>query len=277
VVRDIAALADLTDEVGLDGRPAPPSFDTAPTPDPLRDRVVIVLGAARSGTTWLHRMLSAHPDLAGTETGETWLFPDVSPLWADDLRSAIGDEVIVSALREFCDVLLDAMRERIKPGATHVCEKTPATVWRLPMLARLYPDAYYVHVLRDGRDAVVSMTESGFMAGDVSSAARNWVDAVTQVRGTSAELNRFREVRYEDLLADPIDAVAELWDWIGLAEPLGAEAALRERVAQRVTPVEPVGEIGTGKWRALDRKQRREIDAIAGALLTALGYTGWGR
>jgi hypothetical protein len=222
-------------------------------------------------------MLSAHPDIAGTETGETWLFPDIAPLWADDLRAAVGDTSLIAALRDFCDVLLDAMRERIKPAATHVCEKTPATVWRLPMLAELYPDAYYVHVVRDGRDAVVSMTEADFMAGDVSAAARNWVDAVSRVRGGSAELPRFREVRYEDLLADPIDTVAVLWDWIGLADQAGADAALRERVVQRVTPVEPVGEIGTGKWRTLDRKQLREIDAIAGPLLTALGYTGRGR
>lgn len=276
IIGEASDLATIADTVTADRAPRPATV--APTPsDPLRDRVVIVLGAARSGTTWLHRMLCAHPDIAGTETGETWLFPDIAPLWADDLRAAVGDETLERGLREFCDVLLDSMRERLKPAATHVCEKTPATVWRLPMLAAVYPDAYYVHVVRDGRDAVVSMVESGFMDGDLAAAARTWVDAVSRARGGSAELPKFREVRYEDLLADPSGGVTALWEWIGLTALADAEAALQERVTQRITPLEPVGDIGTGKWQTLDRKQRRELETIAGPLLAELGYTGRAR
>jgi hypothetical protein len=235
-------------------------------------RPVVILGAARSGTTWLHRMLSAHPDVAGTETGETWLFPDIAPLWTPDLGAVAGEDHLAAALRDFCDTLLAAMRDRARPGAAYVCEKTPATVWRLPMMARLYPDAYYVHVVRDGRDAALSMAESGFADGDLAAAARTWVDAVARVRGGASELPNFREIRYEDLLAEPARLVAELWDWIGLPATEAATSALADRAGQRVTPLEPVGEIGTGKWRSLDRRRRRKIHAVAGPMLAELGY-----
>lgn len=263
VIEDIVARADA-------GTPWP-----VPGPSisgDLRDRLVVVLGAARSGTTWLHRMITAHSRIAGTKTGETWLFPDIAPLWDDVVRDSVGEDRVIAALRGFCDELLLAMRDAVVPEASHVCEKTPATVWRLPMMARLYPDAYYVHVVRDGRDAVLSMANSGFADGDLKAAARTWADAVSRVRGGAADLPRFREIRYEDLLADPAGVVTGLWDWLGIESDDASVAELDIRVGERVTPLEPTGDIGAGKWQSLDRKQRREITSIAGGLLAELGY-----
>ncbi len=249
--------------------PAPPASTSR-----LGGRLVVVLGAARSGTTWLHRMLSAHPQLAGTETGETWLFPDIAPLWTTKIRQSAGETVVVGALREFCDELLVGLLSEAR-GATHVCEKTPATVWRLPMMARVFPDAYYVHVVRDGRDAVLSMAHSGFADGDLTAAARTWVDAVNRVRQGSSALPNFREVRYEQLFDDPRELVGQLWDWIGLTPSAEASNLLEHRIGERVTPLMPVGDIGVGKWRAvLSPEQRREIEAVAAPLLSELGYLG---
>ena len=40
---------------------------------PLRDRVIFVEGAPRSGTTWLVTLLATHPDIAGVQA-ESHLF-----------------------------------------------------------------------------------------------------------------------------------------------------------------------------------------------------------
>jgi hypothetical protein len=238
----------------------------------LRQRLVVVLGAARSGTTWLHRLLCANPMIAGTETGETWLFPDIAPVWADQIRALAGDGVTLTAMRVFCDELLVAMRDRVAPSATHVCEKTPTTAWQLPVLARLYPDAHYVHIVRDGRDAALSMSLTRGDDADLGDAAREWVEAVSAIRTASRGLRRFTQVRYEDLLADPAAVATGLWSWIGVPGSDQAMAELRARATQRVTPLPASGEIGSGKWRSLPASDQQALESLAAPLLRELGY-----
>jgi hypothetical protein len=248
-----------------------------PSASPLRDRVIVVLGAARSGTTWLHRLISAHPLVAGTETGETWLFTDIAPVWADEVREQAGDGAVLTGMRGFCDSLLVTMRDRISPTATHVCEKTPTTVWRLPVLAQMYPDAMYLHVVRDGRDVATSLAHTWTggaepSVDEVEAAAREWVAAVGAVRQAAPVLPRFRQVRYEDLLADPHRVVAELWSWIGLGVTEEARAAAAQRIEQRVTPLPASGEIGSGKWRSLAPSSRAAVTIATADVLRELGY-----
>jgi hypothetical protein len=243
-----------------------------PADSALYGGLVVVLGAARSGTTWLHRLLCANPLIAGTETGETWLFPDVAPVWADPVRSLAGDAATLSAMREFCDDLLIAMRDRVAPGATQVCEKTPTTAWQLPVLSRLYPDAHYIHIVRDGRDAALSLALTRGGDADLGDSAREWVSAVTAIRAASGDLPKFREVRYEDLLADPAAIATQLWSWIGVPDSDEAMATLQQRAAQRVTPLPASGEIGIEKWRSLPKVAQGVLEAIEGPLLRELGY-----
>jgi hypothetical protein len=242
----------------------------------LRGRLVVVLGAARSGTTWIHRLLCANPMIAGTETGETWLFPDIAPVWADQIRALAGDGVTLSAMRVFCDELLVAMRDRVAPSATHVCEKTPTTAWQLPVLAKLYPDAHYVHIVRDGRDAALSLSLTRGEDADLGEATREWVEAVSAIRTASRGLRRFRQVRYEDLLVDPAAVATDLWSWIGVPGSDQAMTALRERASQRITPLPASGEIGSGKWRSLPEADQAVLEGLAAPLLRDLGYEAAG-
>jgi hypothetical protein len=242
------------------------------TDSPLRGQLVVVLGAPRSGTTWLHRLLCANPEIAGTETGETWLFPDVAPVWADPIRAVAGDAPTLAAMRGFCDELLGAMRDRVAPQASHVCEKTPTTVWQLPLLSRLYPDAHYVHVIRDGRDVAMSLTLTRGDSGDLGVAAREWVDAVNAVRDASPSLPRLTEIRYEELLADPRTVIEGVWRKIGVPVPAVSYDVLTKRVDERVTPLPASGKIGAGKWRTLPDADRELVEGITAGLLTQLGY-----
>lgn len=283
IARRVASLAESRAAAGARRRPGRrrgrrlSTTRFRPTQSPLRDRVIVVLGAPRSGTTWLHRLISAHPMVAGTETGETWLFPDIAPIWADAVRQRAGDADVLAGMRQFCDSLLLTMRDRVAPEATHVCEKTPTTVWQLPMLAQLYPDASYVHVVRDGRDAAASLALAWTGGAEpsveeVEAAARQWADAVGAVRCAEPGLRRFRQVRYEGLLEDPLRALSDLWQWIGLDVSGEALEAATFRRPQRVTPLPPVGEIGAGKWRSLSAPARAAVTIATGDQLRELGY-----
>src|SRR5947208_9165285 len=77
---------------------------------PLRGRVVFVVGARRSGTNWLERILTAHPAITAMPT-ETYLFSHGVQPFAERFQHA--NPAAPSMGRTFMprDAFLDAMRD----------------------------------------------------------------------------------------------------------------------------------------------------------------------
>ena len=121
------------------------------------DSPVIILGAARSGTTLLaDYLLAKHPALVYVaEPAYLWRYGNAyrphDVLLARDARP----EVRAAIRRRFASYLDGAPGRRLM-------EKTPANCLRMPFVMEVFPDAQIVHVLRDGRDVALS-------------AAREWV------------------------------------------------------------------------------------------------------
>jgi hypothetical protein len=240
--------------------------------------LVVIVGSGRSGTTWLHRMLTAHPMLAGTEDGETWMFRGLGRFWqarqndSHGLRAWLTEEELLVALRNAADALISAGRDKLRPGATHFVEKTPAHVRQLPMLSRLYPEAAYVHLLRDGRDVALSLLQIDGAYDGPAAAAAAWAASVRAVRTAAPEFVRFTEVRYESMLVDPLGEASRLIEWLGLEPDDEFRRTATERAGQRISPLPSQGPIGAGKWRSMDERDRRAVDDAAGDLLAELGY-----
>lgn len=250
----------------------------APTPPATGgdEALIVVLGSGRSGTTWLHRLLTAHAAVAGTADGETWMFRGVAGFWQAHGSAGLGawlsgDEMLV-AMRACCDRLVAAGIARSKPGADRLVEKTPAHVWQLPLIARLYPDAAFVHLIRDGRDVALSLSRVDAADADLGKAAAAWAGAVRAVRATAPGLSRYTEVRYEDLLRDPVEVAAGVLRWAGVPPDDGFRAAAAARVSERVSPLPSRGPVGAGKWRSLQPAAIADVQDAAGDLLAELGY-----
>ena len=191
---------------------------------PLRDRVVFVEGAPRSGTTWLTMLLVTHPEIAGV-AAEAHLFDRGVDALFDNLESTdpmfsflanfVSRAELVDTVRDLCDGVLSRMRARVKPGATFVLEKTPVAAARpaVDMARKLecYPDGWYLHIVRDG-DAVARSLMRAPFAEDRSFAAchRRWEEAVDAIRNIAGGHPRYREMRYEDLKADPVAQVRSI-------------------------------------------------------------------
>jgi sulfotransferase family protein len=249
---------------------------TTPASGGLAERVVIVLGPVRSGTTWLVELLRAHPRLSGL-AWESTLFAGLWELW-ENAHRADGEGVaayltpdeLAAELRGFCDgVFLAGISD---PSGQWFVEKTPDNVNRLPLIAALYPDAWYIHLVRDGRDVVRSQVTAPWGTDDAGEAAHNWAWGVRQVREHRWRLPRFREVRYEDLLAEPVTGATSLLEWMGLAVDPETATRIGERVAKEVARYGATDHIGAGKWRDLDPGQLEQIERVAGPLLAELGY-----
>jgi len=216
---------------------------------PLAGRVIFIEGAPRSGTTLLVSLLASHPGIAGT-VAESHLFDrGVGALFDNYNRQAqfegflsnyVSEEQLAGLVRELCDGVLAAMRERVKPEAERVVEKTPLPRFgaREVMEQKLavYPDATYVHVVRE-RDAVVrSLMRAPWADCDEAAAAEWWQQAVSSIRETAGAGDAgYVEVAYEELSADPVGTVAALLGELGLDAGdevrLRLESVSRERIS----------------------------------------------
>ena len=250
---------------------------------PLLDRMVFVVGAQRSGTNWLQRMLGTHPRVVSLPS-ETHLFTARVDAMADRVQhGAIGStatsyvymdrDAYLDALRSFYDAAFGAVASHLAPGALRIVERSPNHVEQLDHIAEVYPDAWVLHIIRDGRDVARSLVSQALGPTSIASAAELWVRAVRAGRAAAPSLRRYREVRYEELLAEPASGLTALFEFLDLdASPTTVAAALAEAGVAYNTDVQRP-DIGDGKWRSeWNAHDLAEFEGVAGSLLAELGY-----
>jgi Sulfotransferase family len=265
---------------------------------------VIVLGVRRSGTTLLRVMLDRNPQLAIPD--ESYFVPQL----ARRHRGNVDPEVFVDDLRRLptlveWDLSPDVVAERLRDGMTtgdaiaaifdaYAAErgksrwgdKTPLYMQHLPLLERLFPDARFAHLIRDGRDAALSflsvprgiMTEGWGYPRDPGAFACQWATEVRAARALGERVGRGRylELRYETLVADPGSELRRLCAFAGLPyldEMLGyvgqTESARKEHQQRLNEPPR----VGVRDWRTeMPAQDVAGFEAVAGDLLHELGY-----
>lgn len=128
-------------------------------PHPRVDRPIFILGSPRSGTSVFSRLFGQHPQLANWSEGHClfdpmylfsrtaehrWTAADASWLGSRRLRANVG-------------YFTKYMRFRQRLPICRFTNKLPRNTLRVPYLLRAFPDAQFVHIIRDGRAVVRSM------------------------------------------------------------------------------------------------------------------------
>jgi hypothetical protein len=242
-------------------------------------QLIFNVGSRRSGTYWLQRITCAHPAVAEVPS-ETYVFshgiaqlmerfqyeqPDsqeVGKVYADRER-------LLAAIRNLCDTVFG---EFARSGETRAAERTPWHVYHLPLIKEVYPDATFVHIIRDGRDVARSLVAALPRGPDnVKEAAEEWRSSVEAGRAAAPLLGeRLLEVRYEHLLADPKTEIARLYAHHGLDG--GLDEAL-VAAGEKANIGQHDRRVGSGKWRdGWSRRELRDFEAVAGDLVRELGY-----
>jgi hypothetical protein len=200
------------------------------------ERLLFVIGAPRSGSTLLARMIGAHSQvfapaephlltplahLGYYETVERAPYdPVISQAAIRELVAALpgGERDYLDALRAYADTLYARLLDA--SGRRWLLDKTPAYALVLDFLARLYPKARYVVLVRNPL-AVWSSYVQSFFDGDAAAAHRfnplleRYVPAIARfLREGRVATHR---VRYEELVAEPEVRMRELCAFLGLA------------------------------------------------------------
>jgi hypothetical protein len=213
----------------------------------LDERPIFVVGSPRSGTTFLARSLGSVPGLI--DLGE------LAPLKAAlPELAALSEEKAAARLRR----IMALARRAGLVGSLRAVEQTPEGAFLLPAIRRACPQAGVVHVVRDGRDVVASLNQTGWlraattMHDDVGSrfgaAPRFWVEpahtgefaSASDARRAAWAWRRYVsavhedpgariEVRYERMVTAPAEVAKRLAAFLDLpAAPL-ARAMERAR------------------------------------------------
>lgn len=263
---------------------------------------LIVLGVSRSGTTLLRVILNRSPGVAIPD--ESFFVPLLVRRHGRtiDAERFLDDVARLPTIREWGIRLADvrvssgmATGDAIaaifeayaaNEGKPRWGDKTPMYMRHLRMLEQLFPTAQYVHLIRDGRDAALSflqMPEGTFTRTwahprTPGQFACLWSKEVRDARelGLRVGARRYREVRYEELVADPEGVVTTVCDFAEIpfeSEMLDYAGAVdvsakphQQRLLRPPTP-------GVRSWREdLPPSDARAFEAIAGDLLRELGY-----
>lgn len=168
-------------------------------------------------------------------------------------------------------------------GKPRFADKTPRNVLHVALLAAAFPDARFVHLIRDGRDVVPSLVGLDYFPDHYAEAVLYWSDRVRHGRSAGRLLgpDRYHEVRYEELVADPEPTLQALCGFIDLPyDP--AMLGYHERADEVVAAVAELGHhrglwrpptTGVRDWRAtMSAHDQRLFEVLAGATLDQFGY-----
>ena len=212
--------------------------------------------------------------------------------WRPPLRALIVSRVRAQTDRVVRDRgVADPIAVLKEPNSSHAAE----------LLLSLVPESRLIFLVRDGRDVIDSLLDAfegdtwwtrsygsfgeqgeRWRLGMIRHQARFWLhrtEAVQRAFAAHAVDRRFL-VRYEELLASPVETFAELAHWIGL--PM-TEGRAREVVAHQAFSRIPSDGRGSGKplraaepglWREnMSSAEQRLVNELLGEKLEQLGYS----
>lgn len=254
---------------------------TQPRP-PRLEAPIFLVGCPRSGTSITVDLLATHPEVANwSEGGRLWDPIHYSDPKADHCWEA--DRVTARQARRlhgWCEWY------RTTHGARRFVNKHPRNSVRIDYLDAIFPDARFIHVIRDGRAVVNSMLTQlrrrprraevpfgrfckppnwrEWIRDDlVEQTALQWREIVAYVRARRASLGeRYLEIRYEDLCSRTRPLVGELFAFAGLSTGAGELDAVPERLENQ-----------NHRYReTLAADEIETIERVAGGLLKELAY-----
>ncbi len=276
---------------------------------------VFIVGCDRSGTTLLRLMLNKSPSLYITSetkfliplqenqaiygdftqpyqryffirdlqtnraTSKTFTFP-VLGLTIVEAETAL-EQAAPTDFAGAAEAIFTAVAQ--KKNKQRWGDKTPHQVQDISFLAKAFPDAQFVHIIRDGRGVAVSIRKAGWRRGDMLTIAQYWQKQVKAGITTGKTLNssRYYEIYYEQLIQQPEVTLRNLCNWLHL-EYTPQMLNYYHDASSNIQPEhinlfdlnqKPVDASRAYAWKSqLSKQDVADFEGVAGNFLQTLGY-----
>ncbi len=276
------------------------------------DGPVFIVGAARSGTTLLQYMLRSHPDISlptaeshffipfylrRMEFGDLTQYKNLHALINEIYHSKISffnddlhginfnvEEITTTLHHQECTTIPEVITGIFRANAkaeqkTRWGDKTPYYILHLDTLLEMFPDAQFVHLIRDGRDCALSMLQRKWdlKIFNIYHAAYTWEKYVQAGRTFSVgHPECYLEIRYEDILNNPKRSMHDLCNFLNVPYDDALIEFKKSIGAGNKTPLltKPLQRSNQSKWQStMKEKDLVVFESLAGSTLAENGYT----
>ncbi|MBT9317282.1 sulfotransferase family protein [Leptothoe spongobia] len=261
---------------------------------PNLNKPLFIIGAPRSGTTFLGKCIANLPEISyhfepiATKAAARYVY---DKLWTHRQAKWFYQSVYSWLLRIHFD------------GDLQFAEKTPRNCFLVPFLSKAFPDAQFIHIIRDGRDVALSLSKKPwFLASQAGSGkyepggypygpyAQFWVapekheefETTTDLHRCSWVWNSFTktalektrqlpndsylELRYESLAHNPMHEARRILEFLDIVNSDSNDAFNKTIRSANPTLI--------GQWkREFSEKDLEKVYSEAGPLLNLLNYT----
>jgi len=271
---------------------------------------VFIVGCPRSGTSFLYHLLLSHGNFAEFHT-QMNVFDVLEPIYGDlgvmkNKQAAMKEwlcskafhvsgldrgeiESKVLAECEGAGGFLRIVMEEIasNQGVDRWIDSTPTNVPHMLRIKRDFPDALFIHIIRDARDVALSLDNRGWSRplpwdkkNSLLAGGLYWEWIVRKARTNGSFLGpSYMEIRYEELVSETRSSLGRVGAFLqhdldydriqarsigSVKKPLTAFG--QELEEGRFTPV--------GRWKEkFPSKQLARFESLVGDYLQELGYT----
>jgi hypothetical protein len=264
-------------------------------------RPIFIVGAPRSGTNIFYRTLAKHPDLAWIsnitkKVPASLLLTRILMMFRSDHRPTEGNNVwqnfigdndeslgrddVTPATRKY---LYKVVRNNLQLFDKHrFLNKCPGNSVRIEFLKEIFPDAIFIHIIRDGRAAAYSIMRSRLKHDGsywsvkppgwqdllelplVDACALQWKMIVESVLQAAVKLppEQYVEVKYEDFVARPAAILKQVAEKCDLTWQENLLHSITDGMEDR-----------NFKWEAeMKDEDKQRLNELLGDFMKQLGY-----
>lgn len=225
---------------------------TTPFPQPC-----FIVGAPRSGTTWIQRLLQSHPAICGGEESHFFNLFGSSMRMMEETAGTdrpIGPAPYMSRA-EFLD-MIELLWHRFfdrtyegKPQALVHLEKTPFHCFSMNEIITIFPQAKFIFLVRDSRAVSASLMSaaqgwgSNWAPATAKEAALSWHSHNAAVQNWVKHHPNYPilTVRYEDVLADMRAQLGRMLDFLLPGQDHDLDKVLADFEASQSRKSDPSG------------------------------------
>lgn len=208
------------------------------------ENVFFVVGFPRSGTSFMVQLLNLHPAISAqheskfiprylSQFKKLWELKKLEQIATDlnlllepkvkqvrytgiyrkeDILANLQQSQNEEALTAYRRLLAEIMGNKDKPSAIWIGDKTPDYVFFIPQLLEIFPQANFIHIVRDPRNVYISIKNLTWGPDNPLSLALSWkkyLEAWENHKHLIPESQQ-HELRYEDLTHSPESTIKKL-------------------------------------------------------------------
>ena len=211
-------------------------------------RLFFIMGARKSGTTWLQKLVDQHPNLLCRGEGIFHQFGMGLSRTVREYNIALQGKSKIFGASAFPPLRREEFRALFRtfvlgrlehelaaegqPNILWAGEKDPDHAAHAALMMSTFPEAAFIHVIRDGRDVAVSWWHHVHRFDSVRAskdfpdfrqasldAVREWAQRIRNARREQARTGvHYHELRYESLVADPEATLGAIFRFLEVSD-----------------------------------------------------------